>query len=74
VLDDDPTPVQPLAAERTGEHTLDLTLTEGKYHQVKRMLAAVGNRCEALHRSRFGRLTIPSDVPAGRWCWAPGLP
>ena len=69
VLEDDPQPVRALAAERTGELTLDLTLAEGKYHQVKRMLAAVGNRCEALHRSRFGALAIPADLPVGRWCW-----
>lgn len=74
VLDDDPAPVVALAAERTGELTLDLTLAEGKYHQVKRMLAAVGNRCEALHRSRFGRLEIPPGLAVGRWCWADGLP
>jgi 16S rRNA pseudouridine516 synthase len=69
VLEDDPQPVRALAAERTGECTLDLTLTEGKYHQVKRMLAAVGNRVETLHRSRFGALTIPDDLPAGGWRW-----
>lgn len=70
VLDDNPQPVRAAAAESTGERCLRLTLTEGKYHQVKRMLAAVGNRCDALHRSGFGPLTIPSDLPAGQWCWA----
>jgi 16S rRNA pseudouridine516 synthase len=69
VLDDDPTPVAALAAERTGERTLALTLAEGRYHQVKRMLAAVGNRCEALHRSDFGALALPADLPAGGWRW-----
>ncbi|WP_428420059.1 pseudouridine synthase [Methylibium sp.] len=68
VLDDDPKPVRAAAAERTGEHTLRLTLTEGKYHQVKRMLAAVGNRCEALHRSRIGALGL-DDLPVGQWRW-----
>lgn len=72
VLEDDPQPVRALAAERTGSHTLDLTLAEGRYHQVKRMLAAVGNRCEALHRSRFGRLAIPDGLAPGRWCWVDG--
>jgi 16S rRNA pseudouridine516 synthase len=67
VLEDDPQPVRALAAERTGERTLDLTLAEGKYHQVKRMLAAVGNRVETLHRSRFGALTIPADLAIGAW-------
>jgi 16S rRNA pseudouridine516 synthase len=69
MLEDEAMPVAALAAERTGELTLDLTLAEGKYHQVKRMMAAVGNRCEALHRSRFGRLTIPAGLPPGGWCW-----
>lgn len=66
---DDPTPVRAAAAERTGESTLRLTLTEGKYHQVKRMLAAVGNRCEALHRSAIGTLQLPADLAPGQWRW-----
>jgi 16S rRNA pseudouridine516 synthase len=70
VLDDSPLPVRALAAEATGETTLRLTLTEGKYHQVKRMLAAVGNRCDALHRSAFGALTISAGLAPGQWCWA----
>ncbi len=40
VLDDDPQPVRAAACEKTGENQLSLTLTEGKYHQVKRMIAA----------------------------------
>lgn len=66
---DDPTPVRAAAAERSGESTLRLTLTEGKYHQVKRMLAAVGNRCEALHRSAIGTLRLPTDLAPGQWRW-----
>ena len=46
-----------------------LTLTEGKYHQVKRMVAAVGNRVEALHRSRIGGLALPADLAPGEWRW-----
>ena len=69
VLDDDPKPVKAAACVQTGEHTLDLTLTEGKYHQVKRMLAAVGNRVEGLHRSRIGALELPADLAAGQWRW-----
>jgi 16S rRNA pseudouridine516 synthase len=69
VLDDDPLPVRAAAVERTGDNSLSLTLTEGKYHQVKRMLAAVGNRVETLHRSRFGALVIPGDLAPGQWCW-----
>ncbi len=69
VLDDDPRPVRAASCQATGEHQLELTLTEGKYHQVKRMVAAVGNRVEALHRSRIGGLVLPDDLPAGQWRW-----
>lgn len=69
VLDDDPKPVRAAACVLTGEYRLDLTLTEGKYHQVKRMLAAVGNRVEALHRSRIGALELPADLAPGQWRW-----
>ncbi|HWP13642.1 MAG TPA: 16S rRNA pseudouridine(516) synthase, partial [Ramlibacter sp.] len=68
-LEDDPKPVRAAACERTGERQLRLTLTEGKYHQVKRMVAAVGNRVEALHRSRIGELALPEDLPPGQWRW-----
>jgi 16S rRNA pseudouridine516 synthase len=69
VLDDDPRPVRAAACEATGANTLRLTLTEGKYHQVKRMLAAVGNRVEGLHRSRIGGLALPADLAPGQWRW-----
>lgn len=71
-LIDDPATVQAAACEQTGETTLRLTLTEGKYHQVKRMLAAVGNRVDALHRSSFGKLALPADLAPGQWRWLPG--
>ncbi len=69
VLDDSPRPVRAVACEATGEKALRLTLGEGKYHQVKRMLAAVGNRVVALHRSRIGALALPQDLKAGEWRW-----
>ncbi len=72
VLDDDPKPVRAAACEAVGEHQLRLTLTEGKYHQVKRMLAAVGNRVEDLHRSRIGGLVLPPDLAPGKWRWLGG--
>ena len=80
-LIDDPVPVRAAAAESTGLfngpqaaelgelHGLRMTLTEGKYHQVKRMVAAVGNRVEALHRSRYGALALPADLAPGQWRW-----
>jgi len=73
VLDDDPRPVAAAACEIVGEAGvschLRLTLTQGKYHQVKRMLAAVGNRVEGLHRSRIGGLTLPPGLAPGQWRW-----
>lgn len=69
VLDDDPAPVCAVAAEIVTAQHLRLTLTQGRYHQVKRMLAAVGNRVDALHRSAFGTLVLPADLPAGQWRW-----
>ncbi|MFQ3225153.1 MAG: 16S rRNA pseudouridine516 synthase, partial [Lentimonas sp.] len=42
-----------------------LTITEGKYHQVKRMFAAVGNRVLSLHREKIGEIAL--DVPLGEW-------
>ena len=83
-LIDDPVPVRAAAAEATGVfdgpqaaelgelHGLRMTLTEGKYHQVKRMVAAVGNRVEALHRSRYGALVLPDDLAPGQWRWLSG--
>jgi 16S rRNA pseudouridine516 synthase len=68
VLDDSPKPVRAAACVATGELTLDLTLTEGKYHQVKRMIAAVGNRVEDLHRASMGGIAL-GDVPSGKWRW-----
>ena len=65
VLDDDPEPVRAIACERTGASQLRMTLTEGRYHQVKRMVAAVGNRVEALHRSAVGGMALPAVARAG---------
>ena len=69
VLDDDPRPVKAAACEAVAPQHLRLTLTEGKYHQVKRMLAAVGNRVEALHRSQIGGLKLPDTLAPGQWRW-----
>ena len=69
VLDDDPKPVRAAACEAVSEFHLRLTLTEGKYHQVKRMVAAVSNRVEALGRSQIGGLALPADLAPGQWRW-----
>lgn len=69
VLHDDPVPVVAQSAMARDAHTLELTLTGGKYHQVKRMVAAAGNRVEALHRERMGAFTLPPDLALGEWCY-----
>ena len=69
VLEDDPKPVRAAACEAVSSHHLRLTLTEGKYHQVKRMLAAVSNRVESLHRSQMGSFALPDDLLPGQWRW-----
>ncbi|WP_119153089.1 pseudouridine synthase [Caldimonas tepidiphila] len=72
VLHDDPKPVRVEAAEAASDHVLRLTLTQGKYHQVKRMVAAVSNRVESLHRVAFGALALPADLAPGQWRWLDG--
>lgn len=72
-MGDTPEPVLATALEVTGERTLNLTITEGRYHQVKRMIAAAGNRCEALHRSAVGEYTLPADLAEGQWRFVTAL-
>lgn len=69
VLNDDPKPVRAASARTLEDGRLEMVLTEGKYHQVKRMVAATGNRVVALHRSAFGALGLPPDLAPGRWAW-----
>ncbi len=69
LLNDEPEPIAAAGAEIIGEHLLRLTVTEGKYHQVKRMVAAAGNRVEALHREAVGELFLPENLKPGEWCW-----
>ena len=69
LLNDEPEPIAATACEIVGEYQLRLTLTSGKYHQVKRMVAAAGNRVEALHRESVGELQLPVDLKPGEWRW-----
>ena len=57
-----PAEFEPLS-ERAGL----LTLHEGRYHQVRRMFAAIGNHVETLHRDQIGGLSLPDDLAAGQW-------
>ena len=67
-LHDDDETVRAHAAQLLHPTVLMLTLTEGKYHQVKRMVAAAGNRVEALHREHFGPWSA-EDLAPGEWRW-----
>lgn len=62
-------PVNAVAARRLADGRLEMALTEGRYHQAKRMVAAVGNRVLALHRQRIGALDLPDDLKEGGWMW-----
>lgn len=62
-------PVNAVSAERLPDGRLQMALTEGRYHQAKRMVAAVGNRVLALHRQRIGALDLPADLKEGGWIW-----
>lgn len=64
MLDSERTPLAPAQMEALGPRSARLTLIEGRYHQVRRMFAAVGNHVEALHRSRVGGLTLDGLEPA----------
>jgi len=69
VLRDDPAPVRAVACEQLQARSLRLTIAEGKYHQVKRMIAAAGNRVAALQRVAIGAFALPADLEPGRWIW-----
>jgi 16S rRNA pseudouridine516 synthase len=68
LLHDENETVRAASCEATGAASLRLTLLEGKYHQVKRMVAAAGNRVESLARSDFGGVRIDALAP-GAWRW-----
>ena len=58
-----------LAVTKISENIIHMTLAEGKYHQVKRMVAAISNRVDALKRIQIGRLKLPDDLAVGEWRW-----
>jgi 16S rRNA pseudouridine516 synthase len=66
VLESEDTPLAPAQLQVNDPRHAALTLTEGRYHQVRRMFAATGNHVEALHRSRIGGLAL-DGLPAGQW-------
>lgn len=66
MLESEKTPLAPAIMETLAPRRARLTLTEGRYHQVRRMFAAVGNHVVALHRARIGGLSL-QDLPGGQW-------
>jgi 16S rRNA pseudouridine516 synthase len=67
MLEGDDKPLKPAELEVLGPTEARLTVTEGRYHMVRRMFAAAGNHVEALHRERMGGLAMPDDLAAGDW-------
>ena len=69
-LNDEPAPLAAQTCRKLAEHELEIVLEQGKYHQVKRMLAAAGNHCSALRRVAVGGLTLEAlDLELGEWCF-----
>ena len=67
MLEGEDKPLAPAVLEVLSERSARLTVTEGRYHQVRRMFAAMGNHVTALHRDRVGGLELPDDLPPGQW-------
>lgn len=66
LLEGEDTPCAPAGLKQLGPRAAELTLTEGRYHQARRMFAATGSTVLTLHRTHFGPLEL-GDLPAGRW-------
>lgn len=67
LLDGEAKSTQPADLVWLSEGEARLTIVEGKYHQVKRMFAALGNRVEALHRESIGDLVLDPELAPGQW-------
>jgi len=67
VLEGEDKPLSPAVLEVLSPTEARLTVTEGRYHMVRRMFAAVGNHVEGLHRERVGGLVLPDDLAPGDW-------
>jgi 16S rRNA pseudouridine516 synthase len=69
-LHDEPAPLAAQTCRQLESHRIEIVLEQGKYHQVKRMLAAAGNHCEALHRTVIGKLSLDMlGLEEGEWCY-----
>ncbi|MDD5404222.1 MAG: 16S rRNA pseudouridine(516) synthase [Sulfuricella sp.] len=69
-MHDEPAPLAALSCRQIAAHQLEIVLEQGKYHQVKRMLAAAGNHCSALCRTAIGGLALAElGLAEGEWCY-----
>ena len=69
-LNDEPAPLAAVSCRQLGTHQIEIVLEQGKYHQVKRMLAAAGNHCSALQRTAIGELSLAAlELEEGEWCF-----
>jgi 16S rRNA pseudouridine516 synthase len=67
LLHDEPGPTRPASVYQLSERVIDLSISEGRYHQVKRMLAAVGNHVNGLHRWRIGSVVLDPALAPGQY-------
>jgi 16S rRNA pseudouridine516 synthase len=69
-LHDEPAPLAAVRCQPLDQQRLEIVLEQGKYHQVKRMLAAAGNHCSALRRTAIGGLRLDAlELEEGEWCY-----
>jgi 16S rRNA pseudouridine516 synthase len=69
-LHDEPSSLAAVTCRMLASHQMEIVLEQGKYHQVKRMLAAAGNHCVALQRSQIGGLKLDAlGLAEGEWCY-----
>ena len=69
-LHDEPAPLAAVTCRMLDTNQIEIVLEQGKYHQVKRMLAAAGNHCVALRRSQIGGLKLDAlGLAEGEWCY-----
>ncbi len=67
MLEGEEKPLLPASLERLGAREARLIITEGRYHQVRRMFATLGAEVTALHRESIGGLQLPDDLAAGQF-------
>lgn len=72
-LIDEPEPVKAVEARKVGDKQIELVIDLGKYHLARRMIAAVGNHVDALHRFAVGKLSMEDgslpELDVEDWCY-----